>query len=178
MSKQDHREILYSQCVFSFVLCFFKCLWELSVSSLLWCSWYPPSSTRRPFAGSCRVRSWPLSVPAAVLCSGRCPWSPQGQWRQKPPPSTSCSPTAGWLNWQAACPAWHTSPIRPLVCPALPNRGGHDECPGFVYLLFWETIDQDLCRPGRISALKDHRRQPCCGYIAWKNLLSHWGVAL
>lgn len=39
------------------------------------------------------------------------------------------------------------------------------------------TIDQDLCRPGRISALKDHRRQlcvdtlpgkPCCHTEVWR----------
>lgn len=48
MSKQDHREILYSQCVFSFVLCFFKMLVRAeclqSVVMLLIASFFYPQA--------------------------------------------------------------------------------------------------------------------------------------
>lgn len=96
---------------------------------------YHSSFIPRWFVGRHRVKSWAPLVLAAVLCSGRYLWSPQEEW-QKPLLYTSCLPTAGWPNWPAACPAWHTSPIRPLVCLALPNHAGHDECPGFIYPLF------------------------------------------
>lgn len=84
-----------------------------------------------------RVRSWAPPVPAAVLCSGQCLWSPQEEWL-KPPPSISCSLMVGWPNLLAACLAWRTSPTRPPVCLELPRHDGHVECPEFVHPLFWK----------------------------------------
>lgn len=91
------------------------------------------SSTYRRFVVSLRIRSWARSAPAAALCSGQCLWSPQEE-SLKPQPSISCSPTVGWPNWPAACPAWLTSLIRPLVCVELPNRDGLVE--GLIHALF------------------------------------------
>lgn len=112
-------------------------------------------SSIRLFVTSPRVRSWVPLVPVAALCSEQCLLLLQEEWL-KPRPSTSCWPTAVWPNLPAACPAWRTSPIRPLVCLALPKRGGHVEWPGFIHPLFWkQPIRQDDCRPGKAAAVED-----------------------
>lgn len=118
------------------------------------------SSFRRRFVASPRVRSWAPSVPAVALCSGRCLWSPLEEWL-KPPPSTNCSPMAGWPNLPAVCPVWRTSPTRPLVCLELPKHDGHVECPRVHSPFVLETLVQDVCRSGRIAALEDRRGQLC-----------------